>query len=291
MHGGTADGTAGLGRALRGKGVRTTIPAPGDPRPADLVDRDFTATAPNQLWVADFTYVATWSGTVYVAFVFDVFSRRIVGLAGRHHNDHRTGARLPRARDLVTPPRRRSSDLTGLVHHTDAGSQYTSFAFTQRLIDEGVDASVGSVGDAYDNALAESQIGLYKTELIRPEGPWRDVDHVELGTLEWVDWFNTERPHESIDDLTPIQAEEVHYAAPDYLPDAPSSSHSGQARSTAKSTRSVGSTACSASAEPDSNNCQSTQTALPRGARCDSLGTLVVQSRGEEWRHTSCPPA
>jgi putative transposase len=198
--------------ALRGKGVRTTIPCPGDPRPEDLVDRDFTATAPNQLWVADFTYVATWSGTVYVAFVFDVFSRRIVGwraattMTTELVLDCLEHALWSRRRDGIT-------DLTGLVHHTDAGSQYTSFAFTQRLIDEGVDPSVGSVGDAYDNALAESQIGLYKTELIRPEGPWRGVDHVELGTLEWVDWFNTERPHESIDDLTPIQAEEVHYAA------------------------------------------------------------------------------
>jgi putative transposase len=105
------------------------------------------------------------------------------------------------------------TDLTGLVHHTDSGSQYTSLAFTQRLIDAGVDPSVGSVGDAYDNALAESQIGLYKTELIRPHGPWRGVEHVELGTLAWVDWFNTQRPHESIDDLTPLEAEQAHYAA------------------------------------------------------------------------------
>jgi putative transposase len=105
------------------------------------------------------------------------------------------------------------SDLTGLVHHTDAGSQYTSFAFTQRLIEAGVDASVGSVGDAYDNALAESQIGIYKTELIGPDGPWKSVDDVEIDTLDWVHWFNTERSHESIDDLTPIQAENVHYAA------------------------------------------------------------------------------
>ena len=105
------------------------------------------------------------------------------------------------------------SDLTGLVHHNDAGSQYTSFAFTQRLIEAGVDASVGSVGDAYDNAMAESQIGLYKAELIWPEGPWRDREHVELETLNYVDWFNNDRPHESIDDLTPRQVEEIHYAA------------------------------------------------------------------------------
>jgi putative transposase len=202
----------GWAGALRTTRVRTTIPAPADPRPADLVDRDFTATAPNQLWVADFTYVATFDGTVYVAFIFDVFSRRVVGWRAATQMttdlvlDTLEMAIWSRHQDGVT-------DLAGLVHHTDAGSQYTSFAFTQRLIDEGVDPSVGSVGDAYDNALAESQIGLYKAELIRPEGPWRDVDHVELETLEWVDWFNTERPHESIDDLTPIQAEEVHYAA------------------------------------------------------------------------------
>jgi putative transposase len=202
----------GWSGALRGRRVRTTIADPRDVRPGDLVDRDFTAPAPNRLWVADFTYVATWSGTVYVAFVFDVYSRRIVGW--------RAATRM--STDLVldclehaiwTRQRDGVSDLSGLVHHTDAGSQYTSFAFTSRLIDAGVDPSVGSVGDAYDNALAESQIGIYKTELIRPDGPWRDVDHVELATLAWVDWFNTERPHESIDNLTPIQAEEVHYAA------------------------------------------------------------------------------
>jgi putative transposase len=198
--------------ALRGKQPRTTVAAGGDPRPADLVDRDFTATKPNQLWVADFTYVATWSGTVYVAFVVDVFSRRVVGWRAATRMttdlvlDTLEMAIWARGRDGI-------SDLAGLVHHTDAGSQYTSFAFTQRLIEAGVDASVGSVGDAYDNALAESQIGAYKTELIRPEGPRRDVEHVEHGTLNWVDWFNHERPHESIDDLTPVQAEEVHYAA------------------------------------------------------------------------------
>jgi putative transposase len=198
--------------ALRGKRPRTTVAAPADPRPADLVDRDFTATAPNQLWVADFTYVATWSGTVYVALVVDVYSRRIVGW--RAATRMSTELVLDTLEHAIWSRRRDGvEDLTGLVHHTDAGSQYTSFAFTQRLIDEGVDPSVGSVGDAYDNALAESQIGAYKTELIRPEGPWRDVDQVELATLAWVTWFNTERPHESIDDLTPLEAEQAHYAA------------------------------------------------------------------------------
>jgi putative transposase len=187
-------------------------PSDGSPRPVDLVDRQFWAARPNQLWVADFTYVATWSGTVYVAFIFDVFSRRIVGW--------RAATRM--TTDLVldtlehaiwTRQQDGVADLSGLIHHTDAGSQYVSFAFTERLVEAGVDPSVGSVGDAYDNALAESQIGLYKTELIRPEGPWRGVEHVELETLNWVDFFNNERPHESLDDLTPIAAEELHYAA------------------------------------------------------------------------------
>ena len=198
--------------ALRAKKIRTTVPDESADRPVDLVDRQFFASRPNQLWVADFTYVATWSGTVYVAFIFDVFSRRIVGW--------RAATRM--TTDLVldtlehaiwTRSQAGVADLTGLIHHTDAGAQYVSFAFTERLVEAGVDPSVGSVGDAYDNALAESQIGLYKTELIRPEGPWRGVEHVEIETLNWVDWFNTERPHESIDDLTPARAEEVHYAA------------------------------------------------------------------------------
>jgi putative transposase len=202
----------GWSGALRGKKHRTTIPAPADARPRDLVDRDFTATAPNQLWVADFTYVATWTGTVYVAFVFDVFSRRIVGwraatsMSTELVLDTLEMAIWSRARDGA-------EDLAGLVHQSFAVSQYTSFAFSSGVLEAGVDASVGSVGDAYDNALAESQIGIYKTELIRPNGPWRDVEHVEIETLHWVDWFNTERTHESIDDLTPIQAEQTHYAA------------------------------------------------------------------------------
>ena len=202
----------GMRGSTRAKKWRTTKPDPVAARAPDLVNRRFTAAGPDQLWVADFTYCSTWSGVIYLAFVVDVFSRRIVGwraattMTTELVLDTLEMAIWARARDGV-------SDLVGLVHHTDAGSQYTSFAFTERLIEAGVDPSVGSVGDAYDNALAESQIGAYKTELIRPEGPWRDVEHVELETLHWVDWFNTERPHESIDDLTPIQAEEVHYAA------------------------------------------------------------------------------
>ena len=202
----------GWAGAVRARSYRTTIPAEAHERPRDLVDRDFTATAPNQLWVADFTYVATFSGTVYVAFVFDVFSRLIVGW--RAATSMTTDLVLDTLEMAIWNRGREGiSDLSGLVHHNDAGSQYTSFAFTSRLIGAGVDASVGSVGDAYDNALAESQIGLYKSELIWPEGPWHDREHVELETLNYVDWFNNDRPHESIDDLTPRQAEEIHYAA------------------------------------------------------------------------------
>ena len=201
-------GITGAQRAK--KPPRTTKPDTAALRPADLVDRDFTATAPNQLWCADFSYVPTWQGMVYVAFVFDVFSRRILGWR----------AATSMTTDLVldtldmalwTRAKDGQHDLSGLVHHTDAGSQYTSIAFTERLVEAGVDASVGSVGDAYDNALAESQIGLFKTELINPDGPWRDREHVEIETLDWVYWFNNDRPHESIDDLTPVQVEQIHY--------------------------------------------------------------------------------
>jgi putative transposase len=199
-------GVAGVTRA---KAPRTTTPDPAADRPADRVDRQFVANRPNQLWCADFTYVATWEGMVYVAFIFDVFSRRIVGWRAA---TSMTTALVLHALEMALWTRRKQGihDLTGVVHHTDAGSQYTSIAFTQRLIDEGVDGSVGSVGDAYDNALAESQIGLYKSELINRQ-PWRDKEHVEIETLDWVHWFNTQRPHEAIDDLTPVQAEQFHY--------------------------------------------------------------------------------
>jgi putative transposase len=203
-------GQMGIAGAQRGRKPRTTIPDEAADRPADRVDRAFVANRPNQLWCADFTYVPTWEGMVYVAFVFDVFSRRILGWRAATQMttdlvlDTLEMALWTRRKDGVT-------DLSGLVHHNDAGSQYTSIAFTQRLVDEGVDASVGSVGDAYDNALAESQIGLYKTELINPYGPWRDREHVEIDTLDWVHWFNTQRPHESIDDLTPVEVEQFHY--------------------------------------------------------------------------------
>jgi putative transposase len=202
--------------ARRGKKVRTTIADPAAARASDLVERQFFATRPNQLWVADFTYVTTWAGMVYVAFIFDVFARRIVGW--RVSTRMTTDLVLDTLEHAIWTRRQEGvTDLRGLVHHTDAGSQYTSVAFTERLLEAGVDPSVGSVGDAYDNALAESQIGAYKHELIHPEGPWRDADHVEAETLNWVDWFNHERPHEANDDLTPVAAEKHHYAAKNLL--------------------------------------------------------------------------
>ncbi len=200
----------GISGITRAKTPRTTIPDQKAERPTDLVDRAFAASRPNQLWCADFTYVPTWEGMVYVAFVFDVFSRRILGW--RAATSMTTDLVLDTLEMAIWIRRKDGiTDLSGLVHHTDAGAQYTSISFTQRLVDAGVDASVGTVGDAYDNALAESQIGLYKSELIWPEGPWRDRDHVEIETLDWVHWFNTERSHESIDDFAPVQAEQFHY--------------------------------------------------------------------------------
>ncbi len=201
-------GISGVVRTRRAP--RTTIGDPAAVRPADLVDRHFAASAPNQLWVADFTYCPTWTGMVYVAFVFDVFSRRILGWRAA------TSMTTPLVLDCLeqaiwTRKQEGADNLRGLVHHNDAGSQYTSIAFTGRLVDAGIDPSVGSVGDAYDNALAESQIGLFKAELFHRHGPWRDRDHLEVAVLDWVEWFNTERSHGSIDDFTPVAVEQLHH--------------------------------------------------------------------------------
>jgi putative transposase len=200
---------AGLEGVVRGKVRRTTIADESADRPPDLVDRDFSASAPNRLWLADFTYVASWSGVVYVAFVIDAYSRRIVGW--KADTNMRTGLVLD-ALEMALWSRDRAgmSVEAGLIHHNDAGSQYTSFAFTQRLIAAGVDASVGSVGDAYDNALAETTIGLYKAEKIDREGPWKTLADIELATLEWVDWFNTTRLHSACGRLSPVQYETMH---------------------------------------------------------------------------------
>ncbi len=170
------------------------------------MDRDFTATRPNQLWVADLTYVATWSGFVYVAFVIDAYSRFLVGW--RASTSLRTDLALDALEQAIWA---RSGDLEGLVHHSDRGSQYLSIRYTERLAEAGIEPSVGSVGDSYDNALAETIIGLYKTELIRRRGPWKGLDDVEYATLEWVDWFNHRRLLEPIGHLPPAEYETNHY--------------------------------------------------------------------------------
>ena len=195
----------GIRGVVRGKGYKTTIPDFAAERPADLVQRTFAALEPNQLWVADITYVATWRGVVYVAFVIDVFARRIVGW--RVWNSLRTDLVL----DALEQALYSRTGTEGLVHHSDRGSQYLSIRYTERLAEAGIEASVGSVGDSYDNALAESIIGLYKTEVIRARGPWRNIDEVEYATLEWIDWFNNKRLLEPIGNIPPAELEQAYY--------------------------------------------------------------------------------
>lgn len=199
---------AGLQGVRRGKVKRTTISDSKVARPADLVDRNFTATRPNQLWVADLTWVRTWKGFVYVSFVIDVYSRMIVGWSLATHL--RTDLPLDALEMAIW---QRNSPLHGLVHHSDAGSQFTSIRYSERLREADIAPSIGSVGDSYDNALAESEIGLFKTELIRRHGPWRNVDQVEIATLEWIDWFNHRRLHSSIGDAPPVEFEQTYYDA------------------------------------------------------------------------------
>jgi putative transposase len=193
----------GLEGRRRGRKHRTTIPADTSTRPADLVDRHFVADAPNQLWIADITYVATWSGFAYMAYVADVFSRRILGW--RVSNTLRADLALDALEQAIWT--RQSEDLEGLVHHSDRGSQYLSIRYTERLAEEGAITSVGSRGDSYDNAMAESIIGLYKSELITAQGPWRTVADVELATLTWVHWWNTSRLLRPIGDIPPVEYE------------------------------------------------------------------------------------
>lgn len=195
----------GLRGVVRGRAFRTTIPAPAAVAPADLVERDFTASRPNQLWVADLTYVATWSGFVYVAFVIDVFSRMIVGW--RASRSLRTDLAL----DALEQSLYARPNLEGLVHHNDRGVQYLSIRYTERLAEAGIEPSVGSRGDSYDNAMAESVIGLYKNEIIYRRGPWRSLEAVELQTLEWVDWFNHRRILEPIGNIPPVEFEQAYY--------------------------------------------------------------------------------
>jgi putative transposase len=197
--------TMGLRGVVRGRTCRTTVSDEAGIRPADLVNRQFHATRPNQLWVADFTYVATWGGFVYVAFVIDVFARRIVGW--RVASTMRTELVL----DALEQALWSRQDIEGLIHHNDRGSQYLSIRYSERLAEAGVDASVGSRGDSYDNALAETIIGLYKTEVIRHRGPWRSIDMVEYATLQWVDWFNHRRLLEPIGNVPPAEREMAYY--------------------------------------------------------------------------------
>jgi putative transposase len=200
-----------LAGVRRGKTVRTTRADASAARAADLVRRRFSPLAPDRLWVADFTYVPTWAGMVYVAFVIDAYSRRILGW--RAATSMRTSLVLDALEQALWTRRRHGRvDLAGLIHHNDAGSQYTSIAFTERLAAAGVSASVGTVGDALDNALAESVIGLYKTELIKPRGPWRNAEQVEVATLEYVDWFNHRRLYETCGDIPPAELEAAYYS-------------------------------------------------------------------------------
>jgi putative transposase len=198
----------GLRGVVRGRTwITTTDAAQAAAQVPDLVDRTFIATQPNRLWVSDFTYVATWRGFVFVAFVIDVFSRRIVGW--RASASMRTDLALDALEQAIYD---RCDDDTGdLVHHSDRGSQYLSIRYTERLADAGIECSVGSRGDAYDNALAETVIGLFKTEVIRQRGPWRSLEAVEFATLEWVDWFNHRRLLEPIGYLPPAEFEARYY--------------------------------------------------------------------------------
>jgi putative transposase len=204
----------GLAGVRRGRGLKvTTRRDERQPKPADLVDRRFEAAAPNRLWVADLTYMRSFEGWVYVAFVVDVYSRFIVGWQAS------TTLRTDLALDALEMAlwRRRGQRLAGLVHHSDAGSQYLAIRYTERVEEAGLERSVGSRGDSYDNALAESTIGLYKTELIHRRGPWRSIDDVEIATLEYIDWFNHRRLHGQIGHLPPAEVEAAYtqQAGPD----------------------------------------------------------------------------
>lgn len=199
----------GLYGAIRGKPVRTTVADKAVPCPLDRVNRQFNAPAPNRLWLSDFTYVSTWAGFVYVAFVIDAYARRIVGW--RVSRTAHAGFVLDALEQALHDRRPRHRD--GLVHHSDRGSQYLSIKYTERLADAGIEPSVGSVGDSYDNTLAETINGLYKAELIDRCGPWRSFDAVEFATLEWVDWFNNRRRLEPIGGIPPAEAEAAYYAA------------------------------------------------------------------------------
>ena len=198
----------GLQGIIRGKPIKTTVSDRSGPCPLDRVNRHFKAPAPNMLWLSDFTYVATWQGFVYVAFVIDAFARRIVGW--RASRTAHAGFVLDALDQALHD--RRPVKRGGLVHHSDRGSQYVSIRYSERLAEAGIEPSVGSVGDSYDNALAETINGLYKAEVIHRRGPWRNFEAVEFATLEWVDWFNHRRLLEPIGNMPPAEAEERYYA-------------------------------------------------------------------------------
>jgi len=201
----------GLQGIIRGKPVKTTVSDKAAPCPLDRVNRHFKAPAPNMLWLSDFTYVATWQGFVYVAFVIDAFARRIVGW--RASRTAHAGFVLDALDQALHD--RRPVHRSGLIHHSDRGVQYVSIKYSERLAEAGIEPSVGSVGDSYDNALAETINGLYKAEVIHRRGPWRNFEAVEFATLEWVDWFNHRRLLEPIGNIPPAEAEERHYATLD----------------------------------------------------------------------------
>ena len=195
----------GISGVTRGRRFKTTIPDDKADRPLDLVNRQFVADRPNQIWVADLTYVSTWRGAVYVAFVVDVFSRKIVGW--RVSRSLRTDLALDALEQAIYA----RSDTDDLIHHSDRGSQYLSIRYTERLAEAGINTSVGSVGDSYDNAMAETIIGLYKTEEIRPKAPWRSIEDVEFATASWVEWFNNRRLFTPIGDIPPVELEQMYY--------------------------------------------------------------------------------
>lgn len=200
----------GLKGALRGKTIRTTVRDPNLPCPKDHVRRNFHADQPNTLWVSDFTYVSTATGFVYVAFIVDVFARYIVGW--KVSRSLKTDFVLDALEQALND--RQPQHRSRLIHHSDRGVQYVSLRYTNRLLEAGIEASVGTVGDSYDNALAETINGLYKAELIHRKAPWRGLSDVELATLQWVDWFNKRRIHESIGYIPPAEAEARYYANP-----------------------------------------------------------------------------
>jgi len=197
----------GLRGVVRGRKVKTTVPDELLDRPLDRVNRQFNVFRPNALWVADLTYVATWRGFVYVAFVIDAFARRIVGW--RVSSSLRTGLALDALEQALYD--RQKSETEELIHHSDHGVQYLSIRYAERLQEAGIEPSVGSVGDSYDNALAETINGLYKTEVIRQQGPWRNIEDVEFATLTWVDWFNNRRIFEPIGNVPPREKEIEYY--------------------------------------------------------------------------------